>query len=146
MRHIIIAGSRKATEEMLNYTRSLVKDLSMKYPDLHILVGDAVGVDLAVANAVKEFDVSCYVYGVALNPRNGIDFKGNYKQGYYRFISKDYGLRDKHIISSSEIGFFIWDGESKGTIAGLRYMKLLAKPCYLITEFNYEGLPNDLPL
>ena len=136
---LFIAGSQRATPEMLNYARQAVQrahDLGYT-----VLVGDnCYGVDQAVVKACQRLGVPVIVAGVDNLPRNGGCRGGQYvkvDRDLYRSakgqLLNRYTVRDRWLADQATMGLFIWNGESRGTEAGYQYMQLRNKECWLKT-------------
>jgi hypothetical protein len=91
---LLITGSRDATPAMLDMARHAVA--RAKANGWEIVVGDAPGVDTAVVDACKEFEVFGECYGITERPRCNIT-GNNYVS--YIWISRtiEYGRRDVHV-------------------------------------------------
>lgn len=135
--HLLIAGSRDATAEMLDYARRVVRRAHDKC--YVIVVGDnPKGVDRAVVQECRRLRAKVIVCGIANFPRNG-----GCKQGEYIKVARDitlaskgrlfeaYHARDRYMADMSNIGVFIWNGWSKGTKAGADYMQSRRKEVHL---------------
>jgi hypothetical protein len=94
MTTLLISGSRSATAPMLAYARASV--LRAYENGWRLIVGDAVGIDAAVAQAAVDFynqhaekpeddlNIYCTVYGLDEKPRHGIAGRGvNYSRLTY---------------------------------------------------------------
>ncbi|GAB5493725.1 MAG: hypothetical protein Phog2KO_39400 [Phototrophicaceae bacterium] len=139
--HLLIAGSRDATAEMLAYARRVVRRAHDK--GYVIVVGDnPKGVDRAVVQECRRLRAKVIVCGIANFPRNG-----GCKHGEYIKVARDiyragkgrlfeaYHARDRYMADMSNIGVFIWNGWSKGTKAGADYMTSRNKEVHL-REFD----------
>jgi hypothetical protein len=120
---LLIAGSRKASTEMLDLAMHAVRRAAFR--GWAIVVGDAEGVDLAVIEAAQRENVPYVIYGITARPRNG--------HGEYVRIEGDFLARDRYMAQNADRGFFVWNGHSKGTIYTFNYMRKLKKPCDLRT-------------
>jgi len=136
--HVLIAGSRTATPEMLDYARRAVRRASER--GYTVMVGDNPhGVDMAVVRECRRLRVSVIVAGANNFPRNGGCKHGNYVKVHldtYRasngHLLHRYTVRDRWMIDNSQIGLFIWNGDSPGTKAGYDYMLARKKDAHLI--------------
>lgn len=135
--YILIAGSRDATPQMLDYARKVVRHAHAK--GFTVLVGDNPrGVDMAVVRECRRLKVSVIVAGAGNFPRNGGCKHGNYVKVHrdiYRgangYLLNRYIVRDRWLVDNAQLGVFIWDGESPGTEAGFKYMQSRGKDCWL---------------
>lgn len=136
--HLMIAGSRDATAQMLDYTRRAVRRAQER--GYTVLVGDnPKGVDMAVVNECRRLKTPVIVAGVGNFPRNG-----GCKQGSYVKVANDiyrgmngthlnrYTVRDRWLVDNAQIGIFVWNGDSPGTKAGHDYMVSRGKDAHLI--------------
>ena len=128
---LMVSGSRRASENMLEYARRVVAKAT-EY-GWQIVVGDNPdGVD---AEIVKECNRRQYtnvvVVGIARQPRNGGVTGGRYIQ-----IGKSYSERDQLMAKASDRGLFIWDGKSPGTNKAYQFTQSLGKTAHLI---NFQG-------
>ena len=139
--HLLIAGSRDASAEMLNYARRAVRRAHEK--GYTILVGDnPKGVDKAVVQEVKRLGAKAVVFGIANFPRNGgigSDCYVKVTSGLYSAMNgrryAAYHARDRYMVDMAQTGLFIWDGDSKGTKAGYDYMDGRANKDAHLKEF-----------
>jgi hypothetical protein len=125
--HVLIAGSRSATHEMLTYAKRVVQRAHQL--GWAILVGDnPYGVDRAVVEACRALKAKAIVAGIANFPRNG-----GCKHGQYIKVDRDlylgaggrylngYTVRDRWMVDMAQQAVFIWNGQSPGTLAGYEY-------------------------
>ncbi len=125
--HILIAGSRYATREMLAYAKRIVQRAHQL--GWTILVGDNPrGVDHAVVEACRALKAKVIVAGIANFPRNG-----GCKHGQYTKVERDlylgaggrylnsYTVRDRWMVDMAQHAVFVWNGQSPGTLAGYEY-------------------------
>ena len=137
--HVLIAGSRDANREMLDYARRAVRRAQQQ--GYTVIVGDnPKGVDLAVVRECRRLRAKVIVAGPNPWPRNG-----GCKQGSYVRITSDtyqaasgyrlnrYEVRDRWMADTAQIGVFIWNGDSPGTKAGYDYMIERGRDAHLIT-------------
>lgn len=137
--YVLIAGSRKATPEMLDYVRMMVHRAHEK--GHAILVGDnPLGVDNVVVQECRRLKAKMLVAGVAEFPRNG---GGRYPDAQYVQVERDtvrgssgflleaYTVRDRWMVDNSQHQVFVWDGKSRGTKAGYDYAVQRGKKPYL---------------
>lgn len=144
--HLLIAGSREATAEMLDYARRVVRRAHDK--GYVVVVGDnPKGVDAAVVRECRRLKAKVIVCGIANYPRNG-----GCKHGEYIKVARDiyrgskgslfeaYHARDRYMADMSDIGMFVWNGFSQGTKAGADYMQSRGKEAHL-KEFADDRSP-----
>ena len=137
--HIMIAGSRYANREALDYARRVVRRVHQLGHT--IIVGDnPKGVDMAVVQECRRLKAKVLVVGVTNNPRNGGAAHGSYvkvERDTYRaaggHLFDRYHVRDRWMIDNSQRGVFVWNGDSKGTKGGYEYMVSRQKEAHLIT-------------
>lgn len=136
--HIMIAGSRDASGEMLDYARRVVRRAHQL--GHVIVVGDnPKGVDMAVVRECRRLKAAVVVVGVANFPRNGGCRHGRYlkvdrdlyRAGGGRLLDK-YTVRDRYMADMCGLGMFIWNGDSRGTKLGYDYMVSRQKEAHLI--------------
>ncbi|MEZ4666535.1 MAG: ribonuclease H [Anaerolineae bacterium] len=142
--HLMVAGSRYANREALDYARRVVR----RAHELGhtIVVGDnPKGVDMAVVQECRRLKAKVLVVGVTNNPRNGGCSHGSYvkvERDTYRsaggYLFDRYHTRDRWMVDNSQRGMFIWNGDSKGTKAGYDYMVSRQKEAHLVT-FALKG-------
>jgi len=142
--HLLIAGSRSATRDMLDYARRAVQrahDLGWT-----IIVGDnPQGVDMAVVQACRRLKARVIVAGITNFPRNYGCKHGSYvkvTRDLYRGAGGDlltgYTARDRWMVDNCQRSLFIWNGESPGTKAGYEYALQRGKAAHLI---NFDRRP-----
>ena len=142
--HLLIAGSRSATRDMLDYARRAVQrahDLGWT-----IIVGDnPKGVDMAVVQACRRLKARVIVAGITNFPRNYGCKHGSYvkvTRDLYRGAGGDlltgYTARDRWMVDNCQRSLFIWNGESPGTKAGYEYALQRGKAAHLI---NFDRSP-----
>ena len=142
--YILIAGSRYATREMLDYARRTVRRAHQL--GWTILVGDnPKGVDMAVVQECRRLKARVIVAGIANFPRNY-----GCKHGSYIQITRDlyrsagggllggYTARDRWMVDMCQRAVFIWNGDSPGTLAGYDYAVQRGKAAHLI---NFDRSP-----
>ncbi|MEO8613290.1 MAG: RNase H family protein, partial [Chloroflexota bacterium] len=142
--HIMIAGSRYANREALDYARRVVRRVHQLGHT--IVVGDnPKGVDMAVVQECRRLKAKVLVVGVTNRPRNGGCSHGSYvkiERDTYRaaggHLFDRYHVRDRWIVDNSQRGVFVWNGDSKGTKAGYDYMVSRQKEAHLVT-FALKG-------
>jgi len=142
--HIMIAGSRYANREALDYARRVVRRVHQLGHT--IVVGDnPKGVDMAVVQECRRLKAKVLVVGVTNNPRNGGCSHGSYvkvERDTYRaaggHLFDRYHVRDRWMVDNSQRGVFVWNGDSKGTKLGYEYMVSRQKEAHLIT-FALKG-------
>lgn len=135
---IMIAGSRYATREMLDYARKVVRRAHAK--GYTIVVGDnPKGVDMAVVQECRRLKAKVLVVGVTNRPRNGGCAHGGYvkvERDTYRAMGGDlldkYTVRDRWMVDNATMGIFVWNGDSRGTKQGHDYMVSRGKEAHLI--------------
>ena len=136
--HILIAGSRDASAEMLNYAHRVVRRAHQL--GWTIVVGDnPLGVDMTVVRECRRLRAKVIVAGTANFPRNGG------KHGEYVKVERDlyrcagggllsgYAVRDRWMVDNCQRAIFIWNGDSPGTKAGYNYALTRGKQAHLIT-------------
>ncbi|MEQ8675297.1 MAG: hypothetical protein RIC84_18920 [Aggregatilineales bacterium] len=137
--HVMIAGSRDATPQMLNYARRAVQ---LAYEcGYTVIVGDNPnGVDMAVVRECRRLKAKVTVAGVSNFPRNGGCKHGQYMKVHrdtYRgakgYLLNRYTVRDRWMVDNATLGVFVWNGESPGTRLGYDYMISRGKEAHLIT-------------
>ena len=141
--HLMIAGSRDATPQMLDYARRAVRRAHDK--GFIILVGDnPKGVDMAVVRECRCLKMRVVVVGVGNFPRNGGCQHGSYVKVHrdtYRasggYLLNRYTVRDRWLVDNATLALFIWNGDSPGTKAGYDYMISRGKDAHLI-NFGME--------
>jgi len=137
--HVLIAGSRTASPEMLNYAQRVVR--RARQLGWIVLVGDnPQGVDLAVVRECRRLRIPVVVAGAANFPRNGGCKHGDYvkwERDLYRSASGNlfngYTVRDRWMVDNCQRAIFIWNGESTGTKAGYDYVLTRGKEAHLKT-------------
>ena len=136
--HLMIAGSREATEPMLDYARRAVRSAHER--GYTVFVGDNhQGVDMAVVRTCRRLRVPVIVAGPGNFPRNGGCKHGQYvkvdRETYSaangRMLNR-YTVRDRWLADNAHIGLFIWNGDSPGTKYGYNYMADKGKDTHLI--------------
>ena len=143
--HLLIAGSRYANREALEYARRVVRRAHQLGHT--IVVGDnPKGVDMAVVQECRRLKAKVLVVGVTNNPRNGGAAHGSYvkvERDTYRaaggHLFDRYHVRDRWMVDNTTRGMFIWNGDSKGTKAGYEYMVSRQKEAHLVT-FALKGV------
>lgn len=136
--HVMIAGSRYATGEMLDYARRTVRRAHQL--GWTILVGDnPKGVDMAVVQECRRVKARVIVAGIANSPRNYVCKHGSYvKVAHDLYRSAGGGLlggytaRDRWLVDMCQRSLFIWNGDSPGTLAGYEYAVQRGKEAHLI--------------
>jgi hypothetical protein len=142
--HLMIAGSRHATREMLDYARRAVQRAHQL--GWTILVGDnPKGVDMAVVQECRRLKAKVIVAGIANFPRNYGCKHGSYikvTRDLYRSAGGDllsgYTARDRWMVDNCQRTLFIWNGDSPGTKAGYEYAMQRGKEAHLI---NFDRSP-----
>lgn len=142
--HVMIAGSRYATREMLEYARRAVQRAHAK--GYTVIVGDnPKGVDMAVVQECRHLKVRVIVAGIANLPRNYGCKHGSYMKGerdLYRVMGGElldgYTARDRWMVDQSQTCLFIWNGDSPGTKIGYDYAVLRGKDAHLV---NFDRSP-----
>ncbi|QPC81679.1 reverse transcriptase-like protein [Phototrophicus methaneseepsis] len=141
--HLMIAGSRDATAQMLDYARRAVRRAHEK--GFAILVGDnPKGVDMVVVRECRRLQIPVIVAGVGNFPRNGECKHGTYVKVHrdtYRasggHLLHRYTVRDRWMVDQAQMGLFVWNGDSPGTKAGYNYATQRGKDAHLI-NFSAE--------
>jgi hypothetical protein len=142
--HVMIAGSRYATREMLDYTRRAVQRAHAK--GYTVIVGDNLkGVDMAVVQECRRLKARIVVAGIAPSPRNYGCKHGTYiKVGYETYFSSShhmsspYTARDRWMVDQCQTALFIWNGDSPGTKISYDYAMLRGKDAHLV---NFDRSP-----
>jgi hypothetical protein len=142
--HIMIAGSRYANREALDYARRVVRRVHQLGHT--IVVGDnPKGVDMAVVQECRRLKAKVLVVGVTNRPRNGGCSHGGYvkvERDTYRaaggHLFDRYHVRDRWMVDNAQRGVFVWNGDSQGTKLGYEYMVSRQKEAHLIT-FALKG-------
>ncbi len=141
--HLMIAGSRDASPQMLDYARRAVRRAHER--GYTVIVGDNPnGVDMAVVRECRRLKTPVIVAGVGNVPRNGGCKHGQYVKVHsdtYRgasgYLLNRYTVRDRWLVDNAQIGVFVWNGDSPGTKAGYEYMVSRGKEAHLI-NFGME--------
>ena len=141
--HLMIAGSRDATTQMLDYARRAVR--RAQECGYTVIVGDnPKGVDMAVVRECRRLKTPVIVAGAGNFPRNGGCRHGSYIKVHadtYRaangHLLNRYTVRDRWLVDNAQLGMFIWNGDSPGTHAGYDYMVSRSKDAHLI-NFSAE--------
>ncbi|MGB1284931.1 MAG: hypothetical protein ACPG7F_00240 [Aggregatilineales bacterium] len=133
---ILIAGSRNATDAMLEYAQTIVEVAYNENYKCTIVCGDNPhGVDAAVVETATLYGIELQVYGIQPAPRNDTPawsyhhlsaFSGTRKNQYY--------ARDRWMCEQALVGYFIWNESSPGTKAGYDYMRKLGKTAVLVNR------------
>jgi len=142
--HVMIAGSRYASREMLDYARRVVQRAHEK--GYIVLVGDnPKGVDMAVVQECRRLHTKVIVAGTGNFPRNY-----GCKHGSYVKVTRDlyrsaggnlldgYTVRDRWMVDNCQRALFIWNGDSPGTKTGYDYAVQRGKEAHLI---NFDRRP-----
>lgn len=151
--HILVAGSRDASMEMLDYARRIVRRAHQR--GWIIVVGDnPQGVDMVVMRECRRLRAKVIVAGVSSFPRNGgANGKHSFKHGEYVKVERDlyrgaggellssYTVRDRWMVDNCQRAIFIWNGESPDTKAGYDYAFARGKQAHLI-EFERKVAPH----
>lgn len=111
--HVLIAGSRDATLQMLDYARKVVRRAHAK--GYTVLVGDnPKGIHMVVSEC-RRLQVPVIVAGVGNFPRNGGCKHGGYVKVHrdtYRgangCLLNRYTVRDRWMVDNASLGVFIW--------------------------------------
>ena len=127
---LYIAGSRKTSDNMLEYTRRVVARAIEN--NWTIVVGDnPQGVDNEVVKEARRLAYTdVIVVGIAAKPRNG-----GVPDGTYIRFGNSYSERDQAMARSSDRGIFIWNGTSSGTRTAYRYMRSLQHKMQHLMDF-----------
>ncbi|GAB4528817.1 MAG: hypothetical protein OHK0046_48100 [Anaerolineae bacterium] len=136
--HLMIAGSREATPQMLDYARRAVRRAHER--GYTVIVGDnPKGVDMAVVRECRRLKTPVIVAGAGNFPRNGGCRHGQYikvasdtYRGMGGALLNRYTVRDRWMVDNANIGVFIWNGDSPGTKQGHDYMIERGKDAHLI--------------
>lgn len=143
--NLLIAGSRYATYQALEYARRVVRRAHQLGHT--IVVGDnPKGVDMAVVQECRRLKAKVLVVGVTNAPRNGGCSHGSYvkvERDTYRaaggHLLDGYHVRDRWMVDNAGRGIFIWNGDSRGTKAGYNYAVQRGKEAHLIS-FERRGV------
>jgi len=138
---IFIAGPRAVTELDKNVIMKLENIVKNDY---NILLGDATGID----SSIQKFFVSKCYKNVTIFASNG-KARNNYGNWKVEEVDVDnnitgfnfYVQKDLEMAKKSDIGFMIWNGESKGTfnnIINLLKMKKEVILYYLVDKRFYH--------
>lgn len=133
---LLITGSRDASPLMLERARDAVQ--RAKVNGWEIVVGDAPGIDTAVVNACKEFEVFGECYGIKDKPRCEINEYTTYIWVKWTIIygsrdvcvyqGADYLERDRQMVRHAQRCYAIWNGYSTGTRYTFTFARELQKP------------------
>jgi hypothetical protein len=136
---MLIAGSMKASPRMEQYAVSVTKRAMEKRH--FIIVGDnPQGVDRIVAETLIEAEYKDWIVTSVAGeiPRSMKSIvTGKPVGSTHRF--EDYHERDVVMCNMADEGMFIWDGQSKGTVAGFEYMKSQNQTAYLADFSQMNG-------
>lgn len=144
--HVLIAGSRYASREMLDYARRAVQRAHAK--GYTIIVGDnPKGIDMAVVQECRRLKARVIVAGTANFPRNYGCKHGSYVKitgDLYRSAGGNllggYTVRDRWMVDQCQAALFIWNGDSSGTKIGYDYAVQRRKNAHLV-NFDREPKP-----
>ncbi len=142
--HVMIAGSRYATREMLDYARRAVQRAHAK--GYTVIVGDnPKGVDMVVVQECRRLKVRVIVAGITNFPRNYGCKHGSYikvERDLYRVMGGElldgYSARDRWMVDQAQICLFVWNGDSPGTKIGYNYAVQRGKDAHLV---NFDRSP-----
>ena len=148
-KNLMICGSRDASPRMLSFARyCTLKVLAMDKMNVHVLVGDAHGIDEEVVRTCMTWGIPFTCCGIAQNPRNGAT-----RQHYQRIISTTntyadkYRERDQFLVGQADFVICISNGEERrangqltGTLTVHEYAKSLGKQVHLRTFRETEVL------
>lgn len=106
---LLICGSRQASDTLLDAARFAVYRANVN--GWRVVVGDAPGVDTAVADACQEFGVVFAMWGIAERPRYprlpvGVA---------YHQVNGNYLARDRAMVDGARFVLALWNGVSRGT-------------------------------
>jgi len=118
---VFISGSisiKKLPQEVISSIKKIIEN------KIHILVGDADGIDTLVQNfCLQENYTNLTVYSISAMPRYKASEAFNFKHIFPdESIKKERARqqeKDKAMTLDSEFTFVIWDGKSKGSYANL---------------------------
>jgi len=121
MKKVFISGSISIKKLPLDVVNSIKKIIENK---IHILVGDADGIDTLVQNfCLSENYPNVTVYSISAIPRYKASDDFNFKHIFPDASIKKERIRqqekDKAMTLDSEFSFVIWDGKSKGSYANI---------------------------
>lgn len=141
MTTLLICGSRDTNPEMVSFAQNCARRAVIDNA-WHVITGDSLGVDQAVAAALEEVRVDLdgewwiplRVFGLSDAPRHGItspsvDYTklskvripyvtGSQNRRYVRVgevIINTYRLRDEYMVNQVDMIMCIWNGRSNGT-------------------------------
>lgn len=131
---ILIAGSAQVTAEMMTFTNRVVQH-AMKQGYM-ILVGDhPKGVDLGVLHCASGYpNLMVCAVGKNEKARSLAVIAGEKPVSKYGFEA--YHARDEFMCAMADIGYFIWNGRSKGTKTGYDYMVSLYEKTVWLADFS----------
>lgn len=110
---LLITGSRDSTPAAHNYVEKVldrVKELGWE-----VIVGDATGVDLWVAQSTADREIPTTVYGITNQPRNGANYHSYVKVLQVGNIPATFLIRDRQMVELADRVLAIWNGSSRGT-------------------------------
>jgi ribonuclease HI len=124
---LLIAGSRRANANMLEYVRRAVAIAQER--GWLIVVGDhPAGVDAEVSRACNQHGMTAIVCGIDDAPRYG-----GVQQGIYvKVEAESYTQRDQYMVDLCRRALFVWNGSSRGTAAGYQYARQQGKTAHLL--------------
>jgi len=131
---IAISGSRNCTPAMGQYARRAV-ERATKRGDVHILVGDATGIDTTVQQHCHEYQVPFTVH-YAATPRNLHPSAIGSERCAKKNNKRGFGLRDRSMIREASLFLGIWDGESAGTQAAYFFAQKINIEACMWSENN----------
>jgi hypothetical protein len=146
--HVLIAGSRDASREMLDYARRAVQRAHQL--GWTVLVGDSpYGLERVVVNECRARRTRLLVAGTGPFPRN-YDYIAWSSHAAYTQVTRDlyrvsggdlvggYAARDRWMVDQAQICLFIWNGDSPGTEVGYKYAVQRGKDAHLV---NFDRTP-----
>lgn len=144
MTKVFIGGSRRITRLNAEVRQRLDRIIEKRLP---VLVGDANGADKAVqrylhTRGYDKVEVFC-VEGICRNNVGGWKIRVvPAPQTEKRF--EYYAAKDAEMTSEGSIGFMLWDGQSRGTLANISRLVLQRKKVviYLLPQRRFLTLRN----
>lgn len=123
---VLIAGSRLATPRMEQQVRAAVARLDLR--GYALIVGDAAGVDATAIAAAHRLGVPHFVV-----TRRGQRPRHTSPTAVVVHAGCSWTDRDRAMIRRADLGYFVWNGRSRGTREGYAYMRHLDKTAWLWT-------------
>jgi hypothetical protein len=124
----LITGSRDMSDQMLSAVHRVLR--LAKLNGRSIIVGDAIGVDLATVRYCEKNALGVEVYGVQEKPRFPVD-------GTYMQVKGNYNNRDRYMVRQCDLCYCIWNGKSKGAKATYDYAVDMNKRTKMLNFGNH---------